>query len=196
MEVWRTLAEIPYGRTWSYAQLASTIGKPLAVRAVDGVDLSVARGETLSLVGESGSGKTTLGRVALGLLIGELIRREQMTVDRDRVNTRLDELASAYPNAEEIRRAYLQSPDAMRQIETSVLEDQAVDWIVARAKVTDNGTPPRSATNVFYVIVNEGNTAPVLFIVLKPWYLSALAWATAAGSRKNAACVVPALNDS
>ncbi len=32
-----------------------------------------------------------------------------------------------------------------------------------RAKVTDNGTPPRSATNVFYVIVNEGNTAPVLF---------------------------------
>ncbi len=32
-----------------------------------------------------------------------------------------------------------------------------------RTKVTDNGTPPRSATNVFYVIVNEGNTAPVLF---------------------------------
>ncbi|MEN9704714.1 MAG: hypothetical protein RLZZ393_593 [Pseudomonadota bacterium] len=79
-------------------------------------------------------------RVALGLLIGELIRREQMTVDRDRVNTRLDELASAYPNAEEIRRAYLQSPDAMRQIETSVLEDQAVDWIVARAKVTDKAS--------------------------------------------------------
>lgn len=37
------------------------------VRAVDGVDLSIARGETLSVVGESGSGKTTLGRVALGL---------------------------------------------------------------------------------------------------------------------------------
>jgi trigger factor len=76
-------------------------------------------------------------RVALGLLIGELIRRESLSIDRDRVNTRLDELASAYPNAEEIRRAYLQSPDAMRQIETSVLEDQAVDWIVSRAKVTD-----------------------------------------------------------
>ncbi len=37
------------------------------VRAVDGVDLAIARGETLSVVGESGSGKTTLGRVALGL---------------------------------------------------------------------------------------------------------------------------------
>ncbi|MBU6256738.1 MAG: ABC transporter ATP-binding protein [Chloroflexi bacterium] len=43
------------------------IRKPLAVRAVDGVDLEIAKGETLSLVGESGSGKTTLGRVALGL---------------------------------------------------------------------------------------------------------------------------------
>ena len=37
------------------------------VRAVDGVDLEIRRGETLGLVGESGSGKTTLGRAVLGL---------------------------------------------------------------------------------------------------------------------------------
>jgi peptide/nickel transport system ATP-binding protein len=37
------------------------------VRAVDGVDIAVYRGETLALVGESGSGKTTLGRTILGL---------------------------------------------------------------------------------------------------------------------------------
>src|SRR5437588_8112909 len=39
-----------------------------ALRAVDGVDLTVAQGETLGVVGESGCGKSTLARLLVGLL--------------------------------------------------------------------------------------------------------------------------------
>jgi trigger factor len=76
-------------------------------------------------------------RVTLGLLLNDVIRRENLVVDRARVNERLDEMVSAYGDAAAMKRAYLQNADAMRQVESLALEDQAVDWILAHAKVRE-----------------------------------------------------------
>jgi trigger factor len=74
-------------------------------------------------------------RVTLGLLLNDVIRRENLTVDRARVNERLDEMVASYGDAGTMKRAYMQNAEAMRQVESLALEDQAVDWILAHAKV-------------------------------------------------------------
>jgi trigger factor len=74
-------------------------------------------------------------RVTLGLLLNDVIRRENLVVDRARVNERLDEMVAAYGDAAAMKRAYMQNAEAMRQVESLALEDQAVDWILEHAKV-------------------------------------------------------------
>jgi trigger factor len=74
-------------------------------------------------------------RVALGLLINDIIRREKLVLDPARANARLDEMVSSYGDAAALKRAYLQNADAMRQVESLALEDQVVDWILAHAEV-------------------------------------------------------------
>jgi trigger factor len=74
-------------------------------------------------------------RAALGLILADLIKRNALTVDPARAMARLDELVGSYGDPEAVKRAYLQNPDAMRQVENLALEDQAVDWVLAHAKV-------------------------------------------------------------
>jgi len=76
-------------------------------------------------------------RVALGLVIGEIVRTQGIRVDRTRLEQRLAAIASGYPEPEAVRRQYLQSRDAMAQLESAVLEEQALDWVQSQARVND-----------------------------------------------------------
>jgi trigger factor len=78
-------------------------------------------------------------RVALGLLMSQIVQAQQIKLDRERVQARLTDLVAGYPEAqqEEARRAYVQNQDAMRQIESAALEDQVVDWLLSQASITD-----------------------------------------------------------
>jgi trigger factor len=79
--------------------------------------------------------ETARRRAALGLILADIIKRQNLRVDPARANARLDEMVGAYGDAEAVKRAYLQNPDAMRQVENLALEDQAVDWVLTHAKV-------------------------------------------------------------
>jgi trigger factor len=76
-------------------------------------------------------------RVALGLIVNDVIRRENLVLDPKRADARLDEMVGAYGDAAALKRAYQQNADAMRQVEGLALEDQVVDWILAHAKVRE-----------------------------------------------------------
>jgi trigger factor len=76
-------------------------------------------------------------RVALGLLIGEIIKTRGIKIDRARVDARLADLAASYPDPEALIKAYRQNADALRQIENIVIEDQVVDLLLEQAKVSE-----------------------------------------------------------
>lgn len=76
-------------------------------------------------------------RVAVGLLVQELIRSNGIELDRARVQQRIEELVAPYEDPQEAAQIYHQSQELMAQVESSVLEDQVVEFLLDRAKVTD-----------------------------------------------------------
>lgn len=79
-------------------------------------------------------------RVALGLIIGEIITRQQLRVDAKRVEQRLERMAEDYSNPGEALRSLRTNKGVMRQIEGLALEDQVVDWLLEKAAVSDKST--------------------------------------------------------
>ncbi len=76
-------------------------------------------------------------RVTLGLLIAETVKTHDIKVDPDRVRSRIETIASSYEDGTQVLNYYYSDPQRLAYIESTVLEDQAVDWILERARVDD-----------------------------------------------------------
>lgn len=76
-------------------------------------------------------------RVALGLLISKLVMQEKLTADPARVVEQLTTMASTYQDPNEVMQWYLKNPQAMEGLRALALEDTVVDWVLARASVTE-----------------------------------------------------------
>ena len=76
-------------------------------------------------------------RVRLQLIIGAVVQEQGIALDQAKFDAKLDELCRAYDKPEEVRRLYLQNADLVAQIENSVIEEQAMMWLIGQAQVRD-----------------------------------------------------------
>lgn len=80
-------------------------------------------------------------RIKLGLLLAEVIQANEMKVDPDRLRQTVETIAAAYEEPEQVVKWYYGRKDQMAELESVVLEEQVVDWILGQAQVADKETP-------------------------------------------------------
>jgi trigger factor len=76
-------------------------------------------------------------RVRLGLLVGEVIRIEKIELDKTRFDSALQDMAASYEEPQQVIEYYTRNKDARSSLEGLVLEDQVVDHILGKAKVSE-----------------------------------------------------------
>ena len=93
--------------------------------------------------------------VTIGLLVAEIVREHRIEPDPERVRARIEAIASTAQEPEKVIEWYYSGRERLSEVESLVVEDQVVDWILERARVTEE---PAS----FDRIMNPGQTEPVV----------------------------------
>jgi len=91
-------------------------------------------------------------RVKIGLLLGEVIQKNELKADDNRVKTLIDEMASAYEDPREVIEYYAKNQEMMNNMRNVALEEQAVEALLAQAKVVEKNT-------TFSELMNQSNAA-------------------------------------
>ncbi len=76
-------------------------------------------------------------RVLVGLLVGEIARRNDLRLDMGRVNETLRLIASTYEEPQQVIEMYRDDPQLMSSLQSRVMEEQVIDWIAERARHRD-----------------------------------------------------------
>lgn len=81
--------------------------------------------------------KNAQRRVTLGLILGEVVRAQNLAAKPEQVKAAVEEQAQSYERPEEVVKWFYSSPDRLRDIEGMVLEENVVTWVLANAQVED-----------------------------------------------------------
>jgi trigger factor len=84
--------------------------------------------------------ETARKRVTVGLLIGEVIRQNELKLDAAKVEEKLVQLTADYDDAENMINMYRGNAQAMGQVQNLVMEEQVVEWLLEKVTVTDKKT--------------------------------------------------------
>jgi trigger factor len=79
-------------------------------------------------------------RVAMGLIVGELVRTKNLQATPDQVKALLTEQAQSYEKPEQVVAWYYQDAKRLSEFEAIALEQNVVDYVLKNAKVTDKAT--------------------------------------------------------
>lgn len=77
-------------------------------------------------------------RVKLGLMIGEIVNEQKLQVDTQLVNQRIQELAAQYQDPNQVIQYYQSNTQARASVESLVMEDQVVEWILSKVNQNQN----------------------------------------------------------
>jgi len=76
-------------------------------------------------------------RVALGLILGEVIKQNGIKVDNDKVRSVIEDMSRNYERPQDVIDWYYRDENRLSDVQQMVLEDQAVEWLTSQAKVTN-----------------------------------------------------------
>ena len=76
-------------------------------------------------------------RAALGVIVSEIVKVEELSPDEDQVRARVDEIASTYEQPKEVVDYYYSKPELLSSVEGVVLEDQVTELVLAKAKIKE-----------------------------------------------------------
>lgn len=76
-------------------------------------------------------------RVRVGLLLGDVIRTNEIKADDARVTSIIESMATAYEDPKEVIEYYQQNEQMLNGVRNLAIEDQAIDLILSKAQVTE-----------------------------------------------------------
>lgn len=87
-------------------------------------------------------------RVAVGLLMSEVITQNNLELDPARVDAKLEQLTADYDDAEAMIKMYRENAQAMTQVQNLTMEEQVVDWLMEQVTVSDKPTSFKELMNL------------------------------------------------